>query len=183
MTFCKTALLFSLFFSLTNGVFAQTTKPAALQLNLTSNKQTVDHAILEIRQHVQKINSKKLKKEHYTYESAGCTEDGVVDYYFDEKAIVKVIESGAIGDGSWVNEYYYQSGKVIFCFQTIVGGPAIGKVTKTEYRFYVKDDSPLKIMEGAKTVKSDSKATEFIGTANRIFKAYASKDFAGALCN
>ena len=183
MTFCKTVVLLFLSFGLTNVAFAQVTKPAPSQQNLTSNKQMVDQAILAIRQHVQKINSKKLKKEHYTYESAGCTEDGVVDYYFDEKAIVKVIESGAIGDGSWINEYYYHSGKVIFCFQTIVGGPAIGKVTKTEYRFYVKDDSPLKTMEGAKTVKSDSKASESIGTAKRIFKAYASKDFAGALCN
>ncbi|QDW25624.1 hypothetical protein [Pedobacter sp. KBS0701] len=183
MTFCKTVLLFSLSFGLTNAAFAQVTKPAPLQQNVTSNKQMVDQAILAIRQDVQKINSKPLKKEHYTYESAGCTEDGVVNYYFDGKAIVKIVESGSIGDGSWVNEYYYRSGKVIFCFETIIGGPAIGKVTKTEYRFYVKDGIPLKTMEGAKTVKSDSKASESIGTAGSIFEAYTSKDFAGALCN
>jgi hypothetical protein len=143
----------------------------------------IGQVILTIRQDVQKINSKRLRKEHYIYGSAGCTEDGVVDYYFDGKAIVEIVESGAIGDGSWVNEYYYRAGKVIFCFETIVGGPAVGKVTKTGYRFYVKDDSPLKTMEGAKTVKSDSKASESIGIANGIFKAYASKDFAGTLCN
>ncbi|QXU44053.1 hypothetical protein [Pedobacter sp. D749] len=183
MTFCKTVVQLLLSFGLTNVAFSQVTKSVPSQQNLTSNKQMVDQAILAIRQDVQKINSKRLKKEHYTYESAGCTEDGVVDYYFDEKGIVKIVESGAIGDGSWVNEYYYRSGKVIFCFETIVGGPAVGKVTKTEYRFYVKDDSPLKTMEEAKTVKSDSKASESIGTANRTFKAYASKDFAGALCN
>ncbi|MCX2495984.1 hypothetical protein OQX63_20985 [Pedobacter sp. PF22-3] len=181
MTF-KIVLLFFLSFGLTNGVFAQTTKPASQQ-NLTSNKQMVDQVILAIRKDVQKINSKKLKKEHYTYESAGCVEEGVVDYSFDEKTNVKIVESGSIGDGSWVNEYYYQSGKVIFCFQRIVGGPAIGKITKTEYRFYIKDGSIVKAMEGTKTIKADSKASESLGTANRIFKAYASKDFAAALCN
>lgn len=183
MASCKTVVLFTLFFILTNGVFAQITKPASSKQNLTSNKQMADQAILTIRQDVQKINSKPLKKEHYTYESDGCTEDGVVDYYFDGKAIVKIVESGSIGDGSWVNEYYYRSGKVIFCFETIVGGPAIGKVTKTAYRFYVKDGSLIKAMEGTKTITAGSKSGESVGTANRIFKAYTSKDFSGALCN
>lgn len=182
MTF-KTVLLFFLSFVSATSMFAQTTKPGSALQNLSSNKQMADQAILVIRKDVQKINSKKLKKEHYTYESAGCVEEGVVDYYFDEKALVKIVESGSIGDGSWVDEYYYQSGKVIFCFQTIVGGPAIGKVTKTEYRFYVKDGSIVKVLEGTKTIKADSKASESLETANKIFKAYASKDFAAALCN
>lgn len=183
MAFCKTILLFSLSFALTNVVFTQAVKPGPSKQSVTTNSQTGDQAILAIRQTVQTINSKSLKKEHYTYESGGCANDGVVDYYFDHNEIVKIMESGAMGDGSWVNEYYYQSGKVIFYFEKTVGGPAIGKVTKTEYRVYVKDGSPVKTLEGTKTVKADTKASEAIQTANKIFKAHASKDFVGALCN
>jgi hypothetical protein len=104
MAFNKTVLLFSLSFILTNGGFAQKKEPKSSQQSATTANQMGGQA----------INSKGLKKQHFTYESAGCAEDGVVDYYFDNKDIAKIVESGAIGDGSWVNEYYYQSGKIIF---------------------------------------------------------------------
>jgi len=183
MTFYKTLVLIALSFNVATGAFTQIRKPGSSQQNLTSDRQMADQAILSIREAVQNTNSKKLKKEHHTYEADGCVEEGVVDYYFDGKAIVKIVESGSIGDGSWVNEYYYQSGKVIFCFETITGGPAIGEVTKKEYRFYIKDGRILKAMEGKRIIKTDSKASESIATAKNIFNAYASKDFAGALCN
>jgi hypothetical protein len=183
MTFHKILFLVSLSFGLVSGASAQAVKPKAPRQNTTTDMQASDNDISAIRGAVQSTNSKSLKKQHYTYESAGCAEDGVVDYFFDNKEIVKIMESGAIGDGSWVDEYYSRSGKVIFCFETIIGGPAIGKVTKTEYRVYVKDGRPIKTMEGTKTVKDDTKAREYIETASKIFKAYASKDFVGALCN
>lgn len=177
----KTVLLFFLSFGLTTGVFAQTTKPGSSQQNLSSGKQMVDHAILAIRRNVQTINSKKLKKEHYTYEIS-CVDGGVADYYFDGKAIVKIVESGSKGDGTWVNEYYYQSGKVIFCFNSIVGGPAIGEVMKSEYRFYIKDNRLIKVMEGKKTIEVEPSRNEFIETAYKLIKAHSSKDFEVALC-
>ena len=183
MIFHKILLLFSLCFSLTSGTSAQTVKPKEPLKNMTTGMQSDDKDILSIKDAVQATNGKSLKRQHYTYESAGCVEDGVVDYFFDNKEIVKIMESGSVGDGSWVDEYYYRSGKVIFCFETIIGGPAIGKVTKTEYRVYTKDGRPVKTIAGKKTVKDDAKARESIETASKIFKAYASKDFVAALCN
>ncbi|RFZ84424.1 hypothetical protein DYU05_02035 [Mucilaginibacter terrenus] len=56
--------------------------------------------ISAIRQHYKAISELKLSARHFTYESPGCVEDGVVDFYFNGKEIVKIIESGSIGDGS-----------------------------------------------------------------------------------
>ncbi len=176
----KTVLLFFLSFGLTTGMFAQTTRPGSSQQNL-SGKQMVDQAILAIRKNVQEINSKKLKKEHYTYEIS-CVDGGVADYYFDGKAIVKIVESGSKGDGTWVNEYYYQSGKFIFCFSSDVGGPAIGEVVKSEHRFYVKDNRLIKVMEGKKTIEGEPSWNEVIERAYKLIKANSSKDFETALC-
>ncbi|WP_133300147.1 hypothetical protein [Mucilaginibacter terrenus] len=67
--------------------------------------------------------------------------------------------------------------------ETIIGGPAIGKVTKTQYRYYIKDGRPIRVMEDAKIIPSGSKAAEMLGTSRRILKAYTTKDFAAAVCN
>ena len=140
-------------------------------------------AISEIRAAYQKINSLPLKKEKFTYEAQGCVEDGIVTYYLSGKSILKITESGSIGDGSWTNEYYYQSGKVIFCFEAITGGPAIGKVTTTEHRLYIKNDQPIRYMEDQKVIAASSAASELMRNAYKIFGAYLTKDFTSALCN
>ncbi|RFZ90971.1 hypothetical protein D0C36_18675 [Mucilaginibacter conchicola] len=161
-------------------------KHLLLLLCLLAGQQTfaqTDADIAAIRQEYQKINAQKLTKQHFTYESSGCVEDGQLDFYLDGKNIVKVTESGAIGDGSWVNQYYYSDGKVIFCLESLEGGPAAGPVTKTEYRYYIKDGKALRMMEGAKVVKNDSKVSDILRSANNIYKAYATKKFAEALCN
>ncbi|WP_158827416.1 hypothetical protein [Mucilaginibacter lacusdianchii] len=143
---------------------------------------TQETDIAGIRQTYQQINSLNLTKQRFTYESPGCVEDGIVNYFFDHSKIVKITESGAIGDGSWAVEYYYSAGKVVFCLETIVGGPAIGKVTKSVYRYYIKNGRPVRVMEGSKIITANSKAAEIIQTANKIYDAYASKDFISALC-
>lgn len=154
------------------------------QLHAQSNAQKVGEAdIVSIRQLFQKINSSNLTKKRFTYESSGCVEDGVVNYFFNGKDIVKITESGSIGDGSWTNEYYYNAGKVIFCFESLVGGPAVGKVTKTQYRYYIKDGRAIRVLKGSTVISDDSKVSDILQSANKIYKAYATKDFAGALCN
>jgi hypothetical protein len=148
-----------------------------------SQRRATEPDIAAIRQQYQTINALKLTGQRFTYESAGCAEDGVVNYFLKNKEIVKITESGSIGDGSWMNEYYFSAGQIIFCLETIVGGPAIGKATKTQYRYYVKNGRPIRVMEGSKIRPADSKATEILRTAGKIYKAYATKDFVSALCN
>lgn len=147
------------------------------------NKNPSEADIIAIRKAYQEINSGSLIKKHFTYESSGCVDGGVVDYYLKNNEIVKITESGAIGDGSWVNEYYYSAGKVIFCLETSEGGPAIGEVTKTKYRYYIKNDRPLRIMDGDKIIPVYNMSNEILPTAYKIYKAYKTKDFVAALCN
>jgi hypothetical protein len=140
-------------------------------------------SIDNIRGIYKNINGKTLTKEQYKYEVEGCVEDGVVEYYLDKQQIVKIVESGAIGDGSWRTEYYYQNGHVIFCFESLIGGPANGPVQKTEHRVYVKDDKVIRFMDNQKIIPADSKSAELLKTGDKIFKAHDTKDFAGAICN
>jgi hypothetical protein len=139
-------------------------------------------AIAAIRTEFKRINALPLIREEVKYEAAGCVEGGVVTYCRDKQEIVKISESGSIGDGSWVREYYYQAGKFIFCYEMIIGGPAVGPETKSEYRTYVKDDKVVRYMEDKKIVPAGSKATGEVATAYKLVKAYSTKDLAGVLC-
>lgn len=141
-----------------------------------------DASIAAIRAEFKRINALPLLTEEFQYEAASCVEDGVVAYFLDNQGIVKIVESGSIGDGSWTREYYYQSGKFIFCYEVIVGGPAEGPETKSEYRTYVKDDKVVRYMEDKKTVPANSKASGEVTTAYKLVKAYTTRDFAKVLC-
>jgi len=138
--------------------------------------------IRDIREKYNHINSLVLLKEKFKYEVEGCVEDGTVTYFKEGNAVVKITESGSIGDGSWQNEYYYHLGKFFFCYEKMVGGPAIGKVTTTERRYYVRDDKPVRLIEDKKTVKDDARVLETTQNAYKLLKAYKTKDFATALC-
>lgn len=138
--------------------------------------------IAAIRAEFKRINAAPLTKEEFKYEADGCVDGGVVTYFRDKQEIVKISESGSIGDGSWVREYYYRSGKFIFCYEVIVGGPAVGPETKTEFRTYVKDDNVLRYMEDKKITPAGDKAAGEEATAYKLVKAHDTGDFAGVLC-
>lgn len=150
---------------------------------LFAQQKTAEADIENIRTAYKEINSKSLTKEHYTYEGAGCAEDGVVDYYLDKQQIVKIKESGSIGDGSWTTEYYYRNGDLIFIYESLIGGPAIGKVEKSEYRVYVKGGKVIRFMDNQKIIPADSKAGELTETAIKLWKVHSTKKFAEVLCN
>jgi len=141
-----------------------------------------DANILAIRKEYNRINALKLSQQSYKYEKEGCVEEGKVNYYFEGKTIVKITESGSIGDGSWTTSYFYVAGKPIFCFEIIEGGPAAGDTIKTEYRIYIKDGRAYRVLQGNKVMKDENISQEQIQRANNIFKAYATKKFGDALC-
>ncbi|MCZ4224869.1 hypothetical protein [Pedobacter rhodius] len=171
-------LLFSVYSYASVSAQIRPNKPAVAK---SANAQ--DAEISNIRNLYNQINASTLKKEKFNYEASGCVEEGEVIYFMNGKTIVKITESGSIGDGSWKSEYYYQSGKVIFYFESMTGGPAIGKVTKTERRVYIENDRPIRNMENKKIIKVDARSAEVIQTAYKLLIAYQTKDFAAALCN
>jgi len=142
-----------------------------------------EETINTIRGEFKRINALPLKKEQFQYESAGCAEEGKVQYFLDKKEIVKVIESGSIGDGSWTTEYYYQAGKLIFKYDVAIGSSADGQDSKIEHRVYVKAGKVVRYMEDQKIIPADAEANKALTTADNLLKAYTTKNFAAALCN
>lgn len=136
----------------------------------------------DIRKEYTRINTLPLQQQKFTYEAEGCVEEGVVTYFLEKQAIVKITESGSIGDGSWTNEYYYKAGKLIFCYELLIGGPAIGETTRTEYRYYIKNDRAIRCMENKTIIPVGSKATEAIQRGKGFLQAYQTKDFAAVSC-
>lgn len=153
-------------------------------LNVDAQQKSIETDIATIRAAFKKINTLSLKQEQFRYESEGCVEDGIVQYYFQNNEIVKIIESGTIGDGSWKKEYYYGSGKFIFSYEMLVGGSAMGEETKSEYRVYAKDGTAIRYMENQKILPTDtdSRVTRTLQIAEKLLKAYTTKNFAAILC-
>jgi hypothetical protein len=154
---------------------------SCMQVN-AQQKSGAEAEISGIRAEFKRINTLPLTKEQFNYDAAGCVDGGVVTYFFDKHQIVKITEAGSIGDGSWTREYYYQSGKFIFCYEMIIGGPAIGPETKSEYRTYVNNDQVIRYMEDKKILPAESKAKGEVVTAYKLVKAYTARDFEAVLC-
>jgi hypothetical protein len=151
-------------------------------LNVHAQQKSTETDIADIRTAFKKINALSLKQKQFRYESDGCVEDGIVQYYFQDNEIVKIIESGSIGDGSWKNEYYYESGKFIFSYEMIIGSSAEGEETKSEYRVYAKDGAAIRYMEDQKILPTDSRVSRKLEIAEKLLKAYITKNFAAILC-
>ena len=159
----------------------------------------IEKAVSEIRAEFQRINSVKLHTETFKWELDGCANDGVVNYFLDKGSIVKVVESGFMGDGGWVNEYYYNNGKFIFSYEVSIGGPVAGPDTKVESRTYANNDKTIRFLESEHILKEDNKKGALITSQNtiqadrkafnelskeyKLLKAYQTKDFIAALCN
>ena len=151
-------------------------------LHLHAQQKNNEADITAIRASFKKINTQSLKQEQFKYESEGCVEEGVVQYYFQGGEIVKIIESGSIGDGSWKDEYYYEQGKFIFSYELIVGSSADGQESKSEYRVYVKDGKVIRYMQDQKIIPVDSRVTRTQAIAEKLPKAYVTKNFAAVIC-
>jgi hypothetical protein len=140
-------------------------------------------AINIIRAEYRNINTAQLPTEAYRYEADGCVENGQVKYFFNQKKeIVKIVESGSIGDGTWNREFYFQSGKFIFCYELLIGGPAAGPEIRTEHRTYIKDGQVLRYMEDKNIVPSGATAAEALKISYKLLEAYKTRTFAEVLC-
>ncbi|MGZ3873023.1 MAG: hypothetical protein ACXVJD_08895 [Mucilaginibacter sp.] len=139
--------------------------------------------IAAIRAAYSNINQLPLKGQDFKFESPGCVDGGLITYMKRDDEILKITNSGSIGDGSWKTEFYFSAGKLIFYFDTVTGGAAAEKAPTTEYRLYVRNDKPIRCMEGKKIIPPDSKANKSIQTAYKLLKAYKTRNFAAALCD
>ena len=136
-----------------------------------------------IRAEYKKINTLKLRALQFKYENLECVDEGETTYYLQDDKVRKIVEKFIKGDGYTLTEYYFKDHKFIFALEIVIGGPAIGPETKTEYRYYVKNDKALRQMEGRKIVVPDTKFTEVLTNAYRLLKARNAKNFNEVICN
>lgn len=143
---------------------------------------SADSAITIIRQAFQQINAMPLKIQEFKWSAVNCGEGTVAYYTTPGKEIVKVVETGAIGDGSWTIAYYYRAGRFLFSLETNIGGPAIGPVDTFTVRKYVYGDKVIRtIRNETYTTLPDSVLTP-ASKEYRILEAYKTKNFGAALC-
>lgn len=138
--------------------------------------------IASIRAAVQNINTQTLQEQTFNWSWPNCADEGTISYYLNNKEIVKVIESGFIGDGSWTKEYYYTDGKFIFSFEQMIGGAAAMKADTNEIRLYADNDT-LVLQKKNKTYLEDGpKRWTAASMEYKILKALKQKNFGEVLC-
>lgn len=140
-------------------------------------------AIKEIRAEYARINALQLIKESFKWEANGCVDEGVINYFFSDGKILKIVETGSIGDEAWVTEYYYKNGKFIFSHDVLTGGPAAGPQTKKELRTYVRNDTIVQSIENKTIIAPVQRLLSTASKEYKILSAYQTKDFEGALCD
>jgi hypothetical protein len=136
-----------------------------------------------IRAEYAKINSQKLRIQQFRYEDLPCVDEGETTYFMQGKEVRKITEKFIKDDGYNVTEFYFKDGKFIFALETVVGGPAIGPETKTEYRYYAKDDKAVRQLEGKEIVAADSKFTDALKSGYQLIKARTARNFNEAICS
>lgn len=104
-----------------------------------------------IKKEVSYINSAGLKSDTHTFK---CDENITISYYYENEDIRKIIiDWGTVGDAYHKDEFYYSSGKLIFDYDFVEGGPACeGCQTTLERRSYIKDDKVLLHLRNRDTV-------------------------------
>lgn len=94
-----------------------------------------------IRQEFKSINEANYKVHTH---SLDC---GEVSYYVDaNENIRKVKRSWFAGDYGGDEEYYFKNGQLIFVYYWEEGGPANGKVTRQECRYYFYKDELIRTL-------------------------------------
>jgi hypothetical protein len=116
------------------------------KVHAISSHRVPKNPILNIREAVESINNSELQAKHYKFM---CDELMKVDYFYKDKEIVKiVIDFGTVGDVYAREDYYYKSGKLIFVYEFVEGGPACEGCIKTdEYRTYIENNKVIRYMK------------------------------------
>ena len=146
-----------------------------------TNTATVEQIVLDIRSEFKRINSLRLTSKKYKFV---CDTDGTITYYTDNGKVVKIaIDWGFIGDGSSTSEYYYKDDKLIFIYETYIGGPANRPETKIEYRTYVNNDKTIKYIENQKVLRCTTCQFNTSSREYKVLKTFNTNNIKSALCS
>ncbi|NOZ35205.1 MAG: hypothetical protein GXO80_07900 [Chlorobi bacterium] len=128
-----------------------------------SNAQTLEQNIQEIRTQFNRVNSQKdfkkvyLENEEFTdlIPSEGCG----LDAYYKNGQIYKIVESDAVSQAVYVNEYYLKNNELIFVYRTETSyeppaeeGGNLKKNTFYQERVYYKNGRIIRHLEKGTSV-------------------------------
>lgn len=137
--------------------------------------------ILNIQSEIKRTNNLPLTAKKYNFEYHTVE---IITYYSNKGNITKIsIDWGFIGEGSSKSEYYYKNEKLIFIFETYIGGSVNEPVSKTEYRTYVNNDITIKYMENAKIVTCTICNYKKSSREYKILNAFNTTNIKSILCD
>jgi hypothetical protein len=143
----------------------------------------LEDKIKKIRSEYQRINGLSTIKKRFNWESDGCG-SGTITYFLFNNEILKTVETGFIGDGGWVTENYYQSGRLIFIFEIFTYYPSSGGADeKTQFRTYVNNNMVIRYMKNQKIVKCETCNYSLSSKEYKLLSAYNTHKFSSAICD
>lgn len=105
---------------------------------------------------------------------------GDVTYYVTGEEVRKIKKNWFAGDYGGDEEYYFKNGQLIFAYFWDEGGPANGKVTRQECRYYFYKGEMIRILsKGPRTCLEGDQVAEM---ASDAVTAYMRKDFSKLNC-
>ncbi len=147
----------------------------------TQNPTPTDLTILDIRTEYQRINTLALAKRSQKFT---CDVEVNTAHFFENGKLVKIdIDWGFLGDGSSTSQYYYKNGKLIFIYETYIGGPANAAATRTEFRSYIKNDTTIRYMENEKEMKCQTCTYTPQAKEYKVLDAKTAAEVRAALCD
>ncbi|SKB80842.1 hypothetical protein [Daejeonella lutea] len=142
---------------------------------------TKEDPIEFIREKVEKINTMKLEKKHFEFV---CDVKMMVDYFYVDGKIVKIaVDFGTLGDSYAREGYYYDSGKLIFNYEFVEGGPACEGCIKTdEYRSYILDDKVIKYLKNKSEASCRKCDFSLSSRQYKLLQARTAEEIKAILC-
>jgi hypothetical protein len=134
-----------------------------------------------IRHQVENINTIKLEKKHFEFM---CDEKMMLDYFYADGEIVKIsVDFATIGDVYAREDYYYDSGKLIFNYEFVEGGPACEGCIKTdEYRSYIVDNKVVKYLKNKTDTTCRTCAFSSASRQYKLLLATTAEEMKEVLC-
>ena len=140
--------------------------------------------VSEIRKEFQRINTAGgLSVKKIKWGTENCDIGGTASYFYENDQVVKIVVDGYEADGSWLDEYYYKNGKLIFIYEQAQYGHAPHmNETKINCRKYIRGDEVISLagegcIEGNLNERFGKDAKEY-----RLLKARLAKDITAIYC-
>ena len=143
-----------------------------------------EQMVAEIRKEFQRIGGLKLAQKKYPFECDNDPANGTATYYTEDGKVVKLyVDWGVVGDYYSTTEYYFKNEKLIFIFESVTGGPAMGPDKTTEKRIYINNDKTIRFIKDKKTLPCETCEYTERSHEYKMLKAFNTNNAKKAICD